>query len=241
MFLYVLQHQSTADEKVLSVAFLCVILQKISIERENTKMPNKLDPPKSQKHKLPLEAKIFIVRLLACCERPRHILAEVKEKFGIELQRSTLKHYDPNYNPKLDSYLKTVFQQTAAQFWSEGQMEPMNSLNYRQGLRRQLYEESGRDRKFKLKILAEATKDAGGFYNDLRRKSVINPASVDRGVVINVKAVTNVTAEDIFKILACFPLDLIPPDIAQYMLEKSYVPASRASELSGASDDDGDD
>ncbi len=109
-------------------------------------------------------------------------------------------------------------------------MEPMNSLNYRQELRRQLYEESRRDRKFKLKILAEAAKDADGSYHDPRRKSVLNPASVDRGVVIAVQSVSKASAEDIFKILACFPLKLIPLGMAQYMLERGYVPASRVSE-----------
>lgn len=223
------------------MVFLCFILQKTSIERETTKMPNTPDTPKSQKHKLPFEAKIYIVSALACCERPRHILAAVKEKFGIELHRSTLKHYEPRHNPKLDSDLKALFQRTAASFWDEEQMAPFNSLQHRQELRRQLYEESGRDRKFQLKILMEAAKDAGGFYHDQRRSAVARPELVDRGVVFNVEAVANASAADICKILACFPLDLMPPDIAQYMLEMGYVPASRASELSDVLDDGGDD
>lgn len=64
----------------------------------------------SDKHKLSIEAKCHIVRALACQERPRTILAEVKEEFGVELHRSTLRHYDPRLNPKPDSGLKTLFE-----------------------------------------------------------------------------------------------------------------------------------
>ena len=63
----------------------------------------------SQKHKLSIAAQCCVVRLLACQERPRHILAEVKEEFGVELHRSTLQHYDPRLNPKLDPDPKVLF------------------------------------------------------------------------------------------------------------------------------------
>lgn len=185
----------------------------------------------SDKHKLSIAAKCYVVRALACHERPRHILAEVKEEFGVELHRSTLRYYDPRLNPKLDADLTMLFERTATQFWDEAQVEPLNDLNFRQRLRLELYEEAGRHRAFKMELIDHAAKDANGFYHDRRRKAMKNSDPNSGKVVLNVEAVANASAKDLAVVLAELPLDLLSRDIALHMLEMSYVPASRAVEL----------
>jgi len=52
-------------------------------------------------HKLPVEAKVYIVRALACRERPVPILKELASQWDVEIARQTLAHYDPRFNAKL--------------------------------------------------------------------------------------------------------------------------------------------
>ena len=115
--------------------------------------------------KLPFDAKIAIVRALACYERPRDILAQLKENWNITVDRKALRHYDPACNPALDDELKALFQRTRESFWKEKDEEPLNCLNFRQRVRREILEAAGRNLPLQIEILSEAAKDEGGLFS----------------------------------------------------------------------------
>ena len=177
-------------------------------------------------HKLPDEARIYIVRALACRERPASILAQVLEQFDVTMHRSNLANYDPRFNTKLDPELKSLYERTAREFWSDKEFASFNSLQHRQRLREELYEDSGNNRPLKLQILTESAKDEGGLYSNRRELT-----GAEGAPLVNVQNISTASAEDILKILACFPLELLPLDMAELMVDRGLVPPERAKEL----------
>lgn len=69
--------------------------------------------------KLPRDAKLFIVRSLARRERHAVIVEQLREQFEVTVDRRTLHHYNPKHNPKLDDELKSLYEQTRADYWRE--------------------------------------------------------------------------------------------------------------------------
>ena len=167
------------------------------------------------------------MRALASRERSTDILAFLEENFKVTVDRKALSHYDPRLNPKLDDDLKSLYERTAAEFWDKKHFEALNSLNFRQRLRQELYEASGRNLKLKLEILDAAAKDEGGLFSNRREVTGADGAPV---VSLNVENVAMASAQDLARVLAEFPLDMIAPDVAAHMINKGWVPAARASE-----------
>lgn len=73
--------------------------------------------------KLTLEAKRHIVWALAGRVRHDDIVEQVCEQFNISIHKRALRHYHPSQNPRLDDELKTLYEETRAQFWHEAEME----------------------------------------------------------------------------------------------------------------------
>ena len=177
--------------------------------------------------KLSLDAKTYIVRALACRERPTDILAHLQEHFDVSVDRKALSHYDPRLNDKLDADLKKLYEKESSDFWAEKNFEPINSLNFRQRLRMELFEQAGRNLKLKLEILEQAAKDEGGLYSNRREVTGAEGAPL---VPFNVENVKNASAEDIARVIADFPLSLCSADVVAHMIDKGWISEERASE-----------
>lgn len=174
--------------------------------------------------KLPLEAKIYIVRALACRERPTEILAGLEEMFNVTVDRKALCHYDPRINAQLDADLKELYKTTAAEFWHKKNFEALNNLNYRQHLRMEIYEAAGRNLKLKLEIIEAAAKDEGGLFSNRRELT-----GAEGAPLVNLNVAT-ASPEELAVLIAEFPLELISADTAAYMINKGWVSADRAGE-----------
>ena len=177
--------------------------------------------------KLSLDAKTYIVRALACRERPADVLAHLQEHFNVIVDRKALAHYDPRLNATLDADLKKLYEKEAAEFWDKKNFEPLNSLNVRQRLRMELFEQAGQNRKLKLDILEQAAKDEGGLFCNRREITGAEGAPL---VPFNLENVTSASNEDIARVIADFPLSLTSPDVVAHMLNMGWISEERAGE-----------
>lgn len=116
---------------------------------------------------LPFEAKTYIVSALACCEKPRYILAKVEENWGIKLHPKSLNHYHPERNPRLDAELMLLWDYVRCQFSQERAAAAMNHLAFRQHQRYLLYNKCGSNVRLQIRILGDAAKDAGGLFTGI--------------------------------------------------------------------------
>lgn len=93
----------------------------------------------------------------------------------------------------------------------------MNCLNYRQGERERLFFRCDRNPALQLKILKkDATKNSGGMFSSVR--------VIEMRQEMQRKASNEELALSIWE----FPVELVPPDIADFMAEKVFVPQWRA-------------
>lgn len=180
--------------------------------------------------KLPIEAKSYIVCALACCEKPRNIIAEVEETWGVKLFPKSLNHYNPNRNPRLDEELKGLYYQTRESFWKDRSEASMNCLNYRQRERERLFFRCDRNPALQVKILRDAAKDAGGMFSSVRvieMRHEINPPVRRACDITDFSTASN---EELALAIWESSVELVSADTADFMAEKGFIPEWRANE-----------
>ena len=178
--------------------------------------------------KLPLQAKCYIVCALACCEKPSRILAEVEETWGIKLFPKSLNHYNPLRNPRLDYDLQCLFRQTRDKFWEDRTQEAMNCLNFRQRERLKLLYRCNRNPALQAKILNDAAKDVGGLFSSVRVLEMRHEKQPP--IRRNIENIATASNEELALMIWEFPVELVSPEIADFMAKKGFIPEWRAAE-----------
>lgn len=111
--------------------------------------------------------KIFIVQALACRDTPQEVADQVKQEFGIDVDRMQCSSYDPTKvaGRNLSQKFKDLFEKTREEF-DAGLIDiPIANKYYRlKQYQRQL--DRTRNVKTALKILEQAAKDIGGQFTN---------------------------------------------------------------------------
>ncbi|OCZ24051.1 DUF2280 domain-containing protein [Acinetobacter pittii] len=111
--------------------------------------------------------KIFIVQALACRDTPQEVADQVKQEFGIDVDRMQCSSYDPTKvaGRNLSKKYKDLFEKTRDEF-DAGLIDiPIANKYYRlKQYQRQL--DRTRNVKTALKILEQAAKDIGGQFTN---------------------------------------------------------------------------
>lgn len=111
--------------------------------------------------------KIFIVQALACRDTPQEVADQVKQEFGIDVDRMQCSSYDPTKvaGRNLSQKFKDLFEKTREEF-DAGLIDiPIANKYYRLRMY-QKYLEKTKNVKAGMKILEQAAKDIGGQFTN---------------------------------------------------------------------------
>lgn len=111
--------------------------------------------------------KIFIVQALACRDTPQEVADQVKQEFGIDVDRMQCSSYDPTKvaGRNLSQKFKDLFKKTREDF-DAGLIDiPIANKYYRLRMY-QKYLEKTKNVKAGMKILEQAAKDIGGQFTN---------------------------------------------------------------------------
>lgn len=119
------------------------------------------------------EEKLFIVQRLAVGCGPRQVIKDVKEEFGFDVPRSTVKYYNPKLNKhKMAAYWVEVFEATRSAFLKQIADLPLAHQAFRlQTLQDSLDRVLGAakiNEAMVHDIVEQAAKEVGGIYTNRR-------------------------------------------------------------------------
>ncbi|WP_431437541.1 DUF2280 domain-containing protein [Acinetobacter lwoffii] len=108
--------------------------------------------------------KIFIVQSLACFETPQQVADTVKQDFKIEVSRQQVAAYDPTkyVGRNLSKKLKELFEQTREDFRKNVFDIPIANKAYRLKELQKMYEDSGKNKVAKQKLIVLAHRETDG-------------------------------------------------------------------------------
>ena len=182
-------------------------------------------------HKLSQQARIMIVKALACQERLVDVCAQIKDEFDIELKPHSLYNYIPDRNPNMDADLKTLFEQVEAEFLEAGKHVPFNNRNRRNILRERVFWRHERNPIVQKDLLNDAAKDCGGLFAQRRDEA---PAPGDDDYKIMGDNLAHASNEDLARIMSETPDEMIAPDILEFMIKKGFRRRRAALPATGA-------
>ncbi|WP_175765099.1 DUF2280 domain-containing protein [Burkholderia ambifaria] len=142
--------------------------------------------------KLNDEAKILIVRRLACFDTPKQVADAVKEEFGLDVSRQQCAAYDPTKHSgrSLGEKWRLIFEETRRSFLADAAQVPIAHLSVRlRRLERILVEAEKRGNAvLVLQTLEQAAKEVGGTFTNKTRVEASGPngAPMQHGVVTTV-------------------------------------------------------
>lgn len=171
-------------------------------------------------HKLPQQARIMVVKALACQERLVDVCAQLKDEFDIELKAHSLYNYIPDRNPNMDADLKLLFQQVEAEFLDAGKHVPFNNRNRRNVLRERVFWRHERNPVVQKDLLNDAAKDCGGLFAQ-RREDAPEQGDDDDYKIMG-DNLAHASNEDLARILSETPDEMIAPDVLEFMIEKGF-------------------
>lgn len=111
--------------------------------------------------------KIFIVQALACRDTPQEVADQVKQEFGIEVDRMQCAAYDPTKSAgkNLSAKFKKLFEDTRKKF-DKGLVDiPIANKHYRMKQYDKLLQKT-KNTVMALRIMEQAAKDSGGLFTN---------------------------------------------------------------------------
>jgi hypothetical protein len=108
--------------------------------------------------------KIFIVQALACRDTPQEVADLVKQEFGVEVDRMQCSSYDPTKvaGRNLSKKFKDLFKETRKKF-DDGLIDiPIANKFYRLKEIQKMYDDSGKNKVTKQKLLKLAHQETDG-------------------------------------------------------------------------------
>ncbi len=119
--------------------------------------------------KLTSDQQIFVTQQLACFRTPTEVKDLVKKEFEVDITRQAVEHYDPNKNPQLDDWLKTIFSETRASFMAGSIKIGITYQSYRlQALQDMFLQSRKSNPVLAAQLLEQAAKEMGGAYTNKR-------------------------------------------------------------------------
>lgn len=116
------------------------------------------------------DVKMFIVQALACYDRPLHVTEQVKEEFGLDLERSQVQAYDPNKvaGKELSKKYKDIFEATRKAFLEDIDKIPIASKSFRLRSLQRSYDYFVGKKNFVAanQVLEQAAKETGDYYTN---------------------------------------------------------------------------
>jgi hypothetical protein len=115
------------------------------------------------------EQQAYIVTALACCVKPKTIVEEAKQRWGIELPPSQISYYDPT-NPISGRHLadewRVLFHATREAYIARERAIPIAIRTYRLEVLTELLDHDlvKAAPTLKASILEQAAKEVGGLY-----------------------------------------------------------------------------
>lgn len=129
---------------------------------------------------LSAEIQTFIVTALAMYDTPTQIAGEVKERFGVTMDRQQVAHYDPERagKPPGEQWVK-LHAQVRADFLAEKTKVPIaqRAVRLRELARLYRIAVSGNRLPLAAQLLEQAAKESGDFFTNKRVLEAADPAA----------------------------------------------------------------
>lgn len=112
--------------------------------------------------------KIFIVKKLACYDKPQAVADAFKEEFGLDIERTHVAQYDPTKRDAIGEELGAIFNETRKKFLENMDDLPLANKAVRIKELTNLYENAIKTKNFKAAAerLEQIAKEAGDSYTN---------------------------------------------------------------------------
>ncbi len=114
--------------------------------------------------------KRFIVKSLASGKGPTETACRVQEVWGIEISRSQVHYYNPEYSADLAPEWRNLYRETHEQYIREVDSVPIAHEGFRLRQLQELYEKAVDTTDYQLaaKLLEQAAKERGSMFKSVR-------------------------------------------------------------------------
>ena len=128
--------------------------------------------------------KRYIVKALACGGGQSEIGRRCKEIWGIEIERSQVHYYHPEYSDGLAERWKSLYRETREEYIREVDSIPCRHQGYRLRQIQRLIEQAfdSKDYPEAARMLELAAKESGGLFTNVRRGRFVDKEDADREV-----------------------------------------------------------
>lgn len=112
----------------------------------------------------------FIVRELACYSTPSEVVEAVNERFGIEVSRQQVQHYDPTVGRDPADKWRRLFREARDAFVEDTARHGIAHRNFRLRELDRMYRKAKRMKNYALaaEILEQAAKEVGEKFTNLQ-------------------------------------------------------------------------
>lgn len=128
--------------------------------------------------RLTAEQRAHIVTELACFRSPSQVVESFKARFGVEIQRQLVEHYDPGKNPASREKYGALFDETRRRWIAETDSIPVAHMRFRLQELHRLYRRALKMRHYVLaaQLLRQAAEEVGFVYTNHRIVTAGDPA-----------------------------------------------------------------
>lgn len=112
-----------------------------------------------------------IVQGLACFRTPSEVAEDVEEEFGVKIDRSHVRKYNPDQVAEVAEKWRALFAATRQRFLAEVAEIPIYHQSFRLRELLDLYRKAKRNPVLAASILEQAAKEAGGAFTNRRELS----------------------------------------------------------------------
>jgi len=110
----------------------------------------------------------WIVEQLACYETPADVAEEASEKFGKDITRQQVEHYDPNRTDRVAEKWEKLFQETRDEYLTNERRVAIANKLWRLRQLQDIVQSDDATREEKMEALEQAAKESGGKYTNTK-------------------------------------------------------------------------
>jgi len=127
----------------------------------------------------------WIVRQLACYETPTDVAEDASERFGKDIVRQQVEHYDPHKSDKIADRWATLFKRTREEYLTNERRVAIANKLWRLRQLQSIVESDDATREEKMEALEQAAKEAGGKYTNEQRLQHSGPDGAPINVIFD--------------------------------------------------------
>jgi len=139
--------------------------------------------------------KVYVIQALACFMSPTETADAVMERFGIEIKRQHVQHYDPTVGPPPAQKWIDLFWESRKKYLEETEGIPIAYKAYRLRELQKMHDEAMRISNYPLsrEVLEQAAKEMGDAYTNRKQISGPGGGPIHHSVTgsIDLKSLTN--------------------------------------------------